>query len=70
MICLPIYTYLYRLRPPGPGCQPPGYLECKEVDILKDNRKYWGYVIYSRELTPKEIEDYDLKLACNLNLNL
>lgn len=60
---MPIYTYFYRSRPPGPGCQPPGYLECKEVDIIVNKRKYWGYVIYARKLTPQELANYELELA-------
>lgn len=53
-----IYRYGYKLRPPGPGCQPKGFTECMEYE--DDN--YWGFVEYEKELTEKEVKEYDLEL--------
>lgn len=58
-----MFKYLYRLRPPGPGCQPKNFIECQDCEINKNNRKYWGYVIYQKELSTNEIDDYDLEIA-------
>lgn len=50
-----IYWYEYRLRGFGPGCQPNDF---KEIDSLHGK---FGAVAYERQLTEKEMEDYDLK---------
>jgi len=55
-----MFKYFYRLRPPGPGCQPRGFIEVKEEDI-NQGQHYWGWVTYDRELSPAEIDNYDLE---------
>lgn len=50
------YMYGYRLRPPSVGTQPKGFLRFKAQEYLD----YWGYVIYNRKLTEKEMDQYDL----------
>ena len=55
------FTYFYRLRPPSMGCQPSkGLLEMSGDEIKHNSRVYWGTCTYNRELTEKEIYDYDL----------
>ena len=55
------FTYYYRLRPPSPGCQPKqGLLEMNGEKILHNDREYWGSCIYDRELSDKELYEYDL----------
>jgi len=55
------HTYYYRLRPPAPGCQPKqGLLEMNSQKITHNNREYWGSCTYDRELTDKELYEYDL----------
>ena len=55
------YTYYYRLRPPAPGCQPKnGMLEMNGEKIVHNDREYWGSCTYDRELTDKELYEYDL----------
>jgi len=55
------YTYYFRLRPPSPGCQPKnGLINISSDSITHNNREYWGYAEYSRELTDKELYEYDL----------
>lgn len=50
-----IYKYGMRLRPCGIGCQPKGFVECLDGD-----KQYWNYLLYDRELSPKEVADYEL----------
>lgn len=58
------YTYYFRLRSPGLGCQPKeGLLDIKDEKIVYNNREYWGIAIYNRELTDIELYDYDLDRA-------
>jgi len=57
-----MFKYFYRLRPPGPGCQPRGFIEVKEEDI-NQGQHYWGWVTYDRELSPAEINNYDLEVS-------
>jgi len=52
-----MYKYGYRLRPPSVGTQPKGFIEIYD-DIGSDD--FWGHVIYDRELTEKEMFEYDL----------
>ena len=50
------YLYGMRLRPFSIGCQPKGV-----VDRTDDTTgKYWDIIVYDRELTEKEMFDYDL----------
>ena len=50
-----IYWYEYKYRPFGIGCQPKGHIEYVE------NYGKWGKVAYNRELTEKELNDFELK---------
>lgn len=53
-----IYKYGYRLRGPSPGAQPKDFIRFETNTSKRDG--YWGYVFYDRELTDKEIYNYDL----------
>lgn len=58
------YTYYYRLRPLSIGCQPSkGLLKINSEKIIHNDREYWGYAEYDRELTDSELYDYDLDKA-------
>lgn len=51
------YYYGMRLRGFSPACQPMnGFVE-RQDDFTG---KYWDILVYDRELTAKECEDYDL----------
>ena len=50
-----IYWYEYLYRGFSPGCQPKGHIE---VDHSKGK---FGIIAYDRELTDKEIQNYELK---------
>lgn len=51
------YRYGMRLRGYSIGCQPMKGLR----DVLDDkDGVYWNILAYDRELTPREIEDYEL----------
>jgi len=55
------YIYYYRLRPPSMGCQPSkGLLEMNGDSTIHNSREYHGTCTYNRELTSKELYDYDL----------
>ena len=56
------YYYVYLFRPPMPGAQPlDGLIETRDADDLEvRGRKQWGYAVYDRELTDKEITQYEL----------
>ena len=59
------WLYGMRERGFGPGCQPREGLaflaEGKEaVAALTDGKDYWDVIAYSRELTGKEMFDYEL----------
>lgn len=51
------YKYGMRLRGFSPGCQPK---EGLEMAYEPKDKKYFSVLIYSRELTEKEISDYEL----------
>ena len=51
------YKYGMRLRGYSIGCQPMEGLIRVEED---ESKKYWNILVYNRELTGKEINDYDL----------
>lgn len=56
------FTYYCMLRPPTPGAIPKdGIVEVVDKKIVKNNMEYWGYVTYNRELTKKELYQYDLE---------
>jgi hypothetical protein len=55
-----VFKYGMRLRPFGIGCQPMNGLEDVMDGVEKDGRHYWNVLIYSRELTEKELSNYEL----------
>lgn len=60
-----VYLYYCPMRPPAPGAVPRDGLEyAHEYDSRRDvpviGRSAWGYAVYSRELTEKEVSDYEL----------
>lgn len=61
------HTYYMTQRPPSLGCQPmEGLREMKaywERTRITDRIMAWGKLIYNRQLTDKEIEDYELTPA-------
>jgi hypothetical protein len=55
------FIYYYRLRPPSIGCQPSKDLISMTSEPVKfNNRTYHGTCSYSRELSEKELNEYDL----------
>lgn len=52
----PMYVYGMRLRGYSPGCQPMDGLGA----VMGGNKKYYNILIYNRELTDKEVMDYEL----------
>ena len=54
------YRYRMRLRPFDMGCQPTDGLEDIEDEQTVNGRHYWNILIYSRELSDKEVADYEL----------
>ena len=62
------YKYYCVHRPPMPGAIPNrGIIEIKDNDRRERMEgspcDVWGYVVYDRELTEKEISDYELLKA-------
>lgn len=58
-----LYPYRCLLHPPGPGAMPKGdlaYCITKEGET-PEGHHFWGTVVYTRELTPEEIDQYDLE---------
>lgn len=56
-----MYKYGMRLRPFGIGCQPmDGYVDREPYEGFKYSDKYWDVIVYNRELSEKEMEDYEL----------
>lgn len=63
-----VYRYYCRFRPPMPGAIPKNGLEgVADFDYPQsfDGVSAWGYVEYNRELTEKEISDYELVASKN-----
>ena len=54
------YYYGMRLRPFSMGCQPMDGLIDVKPETTTRGRHYWNILVYSRELTDKEISDYEL----------
>ena len=64
-----LYRYYCRMRPPMPGAIPRDGLDrVYSFDTRKsiNGVDAWGFVEYTRELTEKEIVDYEL-VACKGN---
>lgn len=61
-----IYIYGLRMRPPGIGCQPKGGLtKFGDFDrrvVYEEFGGYpcWGWAAYTRELSDREVESYEL----------
>lgn len=55
------YYYEMLLRPVSIGCQPSGLIE------VLYNLGRWGVVGYDRELSEKELADYEMKPWSSLN---
>lgn len=51
------YRYGMRLRGFSPGCQPMNGLLGREDDT---SGRYYDIIVYNRELTEKELSDYEL----------
>lgn len=59
------YWYYMTQRPPAPGAMPKrGLIKSYEYEgrlfVEAIGRKAWGSVVYDRELTAEEIDDYEL----------
>ena len=57
------YFYGMRLRGFSPGCQPMFGLDHREDDVKglrPDGKPYHDILVYSRPLSNKELEDYEL----------
>ena len=59
-----MFTYYLLLRPVGIGCQPKGFVSYENYErrkyVPEIDHEAWGTVSYDRELSQKEINDYDL----------
>lgn len=52
------YLYGMRLRPFSIGCQPKeGFVERRD----DPTNSFWDLLVYNRQLSNKEVDDYDLK---------
>ena len=52
------YLYGMRLRPLGIACQPKeGFVERRD----DSSNLFWDIIVYNKELSNKEVDDYDLK---------
>lgn len=60
-----MYNYGMKLRGFSIGCQPKGVIEWKDTN--KAEQGFYSIITYDRELTPEEIEAYDLT---NLNAEM
>ena len=49
------YWYELLFRGISPGCQPKNFIDCDHT------KGKWGIVAYNRELSEKEITEYELK---------
>lgn len=55
------YAYGYRLRPPGPGCQPMnGLISISHERICVKGFEYCGYARYNRKLSHEERYNYEM----------
>lgn len=59
-----LYKYYLSLRPIGPGCQPKGFVKYESYPrrtyVTEINREAWAAIWYNRQLSDREIADYDL----------
>lgn len=64
-----VYRYYTRFRPPMPGAIPREELDrvhSFDTRQLVDGVEAWGFAEYTRQLTEKEVRDYELA-ACAQN---
>ena len=57
------YAYLCLMRPPTPGAVPReglDFVDFREGKSLSGHH-YWGHAVYKRQLTPQEMDHYDLE---------
>lgn len=62
-----MYIYLAVRRPTGIGTCPKGFREFEnfcERRWMNDKQRAWGTITYDRELTEKELEEYELEKWC------
>ena len=52
------YLYGMRLRGVAPGAQPKGIVEFYPPSV--QYKQYWNVIVYDRQLTDKEVQNYDL----------
>ena len=60
------YPYRCLMRPPTPGAIPIDgllYVDGKERKTL-DGRHIWGIAVYTRKLSPEEVERFELEETC------
>jgi len=57
-----VYRYYLTQRGISPGCQPSGFINCKDTpnSRLTNGCRCYGYVEYDRELTDSEVIGYEL----------
>ena len=56
-----MHRYYLTQRPVSVGAQPKGFCSLSnDPGELPGGIKYYGYVEYQRDLTPREVEDYEL----------
>lgn len=57
------YMYYCLMRPPTPGAiSIRGLVECREEEgVSPSGHHTWGWAIYNRKLSEKEINDYELE---------
>ena len=63
-----VYRYYCQFRPPMPGAIPrEGLQQVASFDYLQsfNGISAWGFAEYSRELTDKEVHDYELAASPN-----
>lgn len=59
------WLYGMRERGFGPGCQPKeGLVGIEQGAMLADGKDYWDIVAYERELSNKEVHEYELDFIC------
>lgn len=59
-----LYRYYCRMRPPMPGAIPRNgldYVDAFDTRQSVNGIEAWGFADYTRELTQKEIDDYELE---------
>lgn len=63
-----VYRYYTQFRPPMPGAIPrEGLVQTADFDYKQSFNGIgaWGWAEYSRELTDKEVSDYELAASPN-----